>query len=183
MLLVLSSNSSVFAYEFPKELSAHATALEAGLENADINQCMARLGQIYDIKTVEFFKFLESHFQSKSDNTDLINTAVAKYGVYKKDLETAYKKIKPQNESLSSVYDSYVRCDQVKNTYLKLAKEQMLRLIKTNSVQKQSTVMAEKFKALSDRLRKMNLALAQLYGYYKTFDNKLPGFLKQCVQN
>ncbi|PIR55586.1 hypothetical protein COU74_00410 [Candidatus Peregrinibacteria bacterium CG10_big_fil_rev_8_21_14_0_10_36_19] len=183
LIFISTTMVSAFAYQFPSELSNHATALEASLKNADVAQCMERLGQIYDIKTIEFFKFLETHFQSKSDNSALINVAVAKYDLYRKDLEIAFDKIQPQNEGIASTYASYIKCGKIKDTYLKLAKDQMLRSIKTNSVQKQSTVMVEKYKALSDRLRKMNLAMAQMYGYFKTFDNKLPGFLNQCVQN
>ena len=184
LILALSLNSFAFAdNHFPTELDSHAEFLKSSLKDSDVAECGERLGQIFDIKTVEFFKFIEGHFQSKSNNSDLINVAIAKYGKYKKDLDSVFAEVKPQNEKIDAVLTSYFKCEEVKDVYIKLAKEQMMRSIKTNTVQKKSTMLTEKYKSISGKLQKMNLSLAQLKGYFKTFDNKLPGFLSQCVQN
>lgn len=183
LILALCLNSFAFAESnVPSEVNEHAEFLKASLKDSDIAECGERLGQIFDIKTVEFFKFIEDHFKSKSNNSDLINVAVAKFGKYKKDLDATFDELKPQSEKIDAALSSYFKCEEIKDVYVKLAKEHMLRTIKTNNVQKKTTMLTEKYKSISGKLRKMNLALAQLKGNFKTFDNKLPGYLSQCVQ-
>jgi hypothetical protein len=58
----------------------------------------------------------------------------------------------------------------------------MVNHIKTTSSEKKATIMVEKYKSINDQLRSLNFNMAQMYSYFATFKNKLPGYLgNQCI--
>ena len=55
--------------------------------------------------------------------------------------------------------------------------------IRNTSAQKKTTVMIEKYKAINNKLRDLNLAIAQMYGFFGTFKEKLPSFTQYCQKS
>lgn len=189
VLVAFSGNSVVFAAEklLSSELESRREVLKEALPGADLVGCDVLLKELYDIETMEFLGFLDVHFKNKSSTSSLTNTAIARYLQYKKTISDHFDQFSPDVSTVKDVraYDlaltSYEACSALTDSYVRLAKEQMIRHIKNNNVQKKTTVMLEKFKSVNEKLRDLNSAIAELYSFFATFKNKLPGFLRKCV--
>ena len=81
---------------FPPELIEYRDNLKSNLRETGINKCQEALIPLYDIETVNFFKFLEKHFLSKSANSSLTNIALSAYIQYKRNLNNYLGAITPK---------------------------------------------------------------------------------------
>lgn len=176
-----------FAADFPPELTNMKKNLEASLKSSPISQCRQRLTPLYDIETLELLKFLETNFQNKSADTTLLNTAIARYMAYKNRLNLIFGGVTLNANVLadlqSTEYVNYIRCREIMDAYISLAKQKLMDYVRSNSVQKKTTMFTEKYKAIDNRLKDLNVELSQMYGFFATFKNKSPGFLNKCVTN
>lgn len=170
---------------FPPELIKMKDDLKAGLPNTALVNCQEKLVPIYDVESMEFLKFLEQTFQNKSANSTLTNIAIARYAEYKKKLRDALAYLKIESSALvdikSQAYLSYLKCQEITNAYIDLGKERMIDYIRTNTAQKRASILAEKYQAIGNKLRDLNFEMAQMYGFFATFKDKSPGFLRQCI--
>ncbi len=171
----------------PPELLALKEAYAAQLSDISFSECKNTLVPIFDIETLEFFNFLDKHFKNKSSTSSLANTAIARYSDYKKKIDGHMDQVALQ---FSASYDvslyeaeseALLQCEEIKDSYLRLVKDQMIRHIRSNSVAKKTTMLLEKFEEINEQLRELNMAIARMYSFYMTFKNKLPGFLKECL--
>ncbi|PIZ75439.1 hypothetical protein COY05_04005 [Candidatus Peregrinibacteria bacterium CG_4_10_14_0_2_um_filter_38_24] len=187
ILSIFMSNVSFAKTDFPPELANMKKTLETSLKSAPISECRQRLTPLLDIETLEFLKFLETNFQNKSADTTLLNTAIAKYMSYKKGLNKFFGMVTLNSNVLgnmqSTEYTNYVKCREIMDMYISLAKQKLMNYMKSNSVQKKATMLVEKYKGIGNKLKDLNDAIAQMYGYFATFKNKSPGFLNKCVTN
>lgn len=171
--------------DFPPELTNMKKNLETSLKSSPLSECRQRLTPLYDIDTLEFLKFLEVNFQNKSADTTLLNIAIAKYMAFKNRLNLVYGMMTLNSGVLADIqsneYTNYVKCREITDTYVALAKQKLMSYVRSNSVQKKTTMLTEKYKAIDNRLQDLNVQLAQMYGYFMTFRNKSPGFLNKCV--
>jgi hypothetical protein len=178
---------AVDATNFPPELTAMKKNLELSLKSAPMSQCRQRLTPLFDIETLEFFKFLEVNFQNKSADTTLLNIAIAKYMMFKNKMNLTFGMVALNSNVLGNLqgveYTNYVRCREITDTYISLVKQKFMDYVRSNSVQKKTTMLSEKYKAIDNRLKDLNVELSQMYGFFATFKNKSPGFLNKCVQN
>jgi len=176
-----------FADDFPPELTNMKKNLETSLKSSPLSQCRQRITPLFDIDTLEFFKFLETTFQNKSADTTLLNTAIAKYMTYKRRLNLVFGMMTLNANVVgnfqSDEYVNYVRCREITDAYIDLSKQKLMDYVRSNSVQKKTTMLVEKYKAIDNRLQDLNVELAQMYGFFATFKNKSPGFLNKCVVN
>ncbi len=176
-----------FAADFPPELTNMKKNLETSLKSAPMSQCRQRITPLFDIDTLEFLKFLETNFQNKSADTTILNTAIAKYMSYKRRLNLVFGMVTLNANIIgnyqSTEYVNYVRCREITDAYISIAKQKLMDYVRSNSVQKKTTMLVEKYKAIDNRLQDLNIELAQMYGFFATFKNKSPGFLNKCVVN
>lgn len=179
--------TSSFAADFPPELTNMKKNLEASLKSAPLSQCRQRITPLFDIETLEFLKFLETTFQNKSADTTLVNTAIAKYMSYKRKLNSFFGMVTLNANVVgnyqSAEYVNFVRCREITDMYVSLAKQKLMDYMRSNSVQKKTTMLVEKYKSIDNKLQDLNVELAQMYGFFATFKNKSPGFLNKCVVN
>lgn len=183
--IVLPTGS--FAADFPSELTNMKKNLETSLKSAPLSQCRQRITPLFDIETLEFLKFLETTFQNKSADTTLVNTAIAKYMSYKRKLNSFFGMVTLNANVVgnyqSTEYVNFVRCREITDMYVSLAKQKLMDYMRSNSVQKKTTMLVEKYKSIDNKLQDLNVELAQMYGFFATFKNKSPGFLNKCVVN
>ncbi|MCK9186493.1 hypothetical protein M0P48_03575 [Candidatus Gracilibacteria bacterium] len=170
-----------------KALNDMKNNLSASIKSAPMSQCRQRLTPLFDIETLGFLKFLETNFQNKSSDTTLLNTAIAQYMAFKNRMNLDFGMVTLNSNVLVNLqgteYVNYVRCRELTDTYIALAKQKLMDYVRSNSVQKKVTMFSEKYKAIDNRLKDLNVELAQMYGYFATFKNKSPGFLNKCVTN
>jgi hypothetical protein len=190
-MFIVTTNFPVFAAEpaepLPPEIQARIDELTSSLSDISISECKNQLGELYDLETLKFLKFLETNFQNKSSASSLTNNAIAAYTEYKKTLNGIFATLTPKSSNFDTIkkysdeYDAYTLCFTMTDSYLAMAKEQMLKHIKNNNAQKETTVLLEKFQNVNGKLRDLNMEIAQMYSFFATFRNKLPGFLKDCL--
>lgn len=166
-----------------KDLKA---TLAATVPTAVLDQCRETLVPVYDVELLMFLGFLEENFQNKSADSSLINIAIARYGEYKNYLISTFASLTPKYSSDTGMktyereFDAYQLCYDITEAYIKLAKDQMIMHIKNNVAQKKTSMMLEKYKAIGEKLRDLNLAIAQMYSLFTTFRKKLPFFVEDC---
>ncbi len=154
----------------------------------DVMECDTKLPIKFDVETTKFLQFLDQHFQNKSSDSTLVNTAMARFYTYKKILQLEYAKIQPNVNAESATEGEealaqYAKCGEMTNAYIEKAKEKMMQRILDSNAQKKATIIVEKYKAINRQLGGLGVNMAYLYGYFKTFENKLPGFLGQeCMK-
>jgi hypothetical protein len=182
-ILLLSLNLPVYAVDtFPAELQAKLDELKLTMN--DYEDCSVIIGELYDLETLKFFKFLETTFQNKSSASSLTNIAIAAYRDYKNNINNIAYSIYSNEETTEQIIDKIDEldyCRSLSDTYISLAKLHMIALIKNNGAQKSTAVLIEKLKSVNEKLRDLNLEVAEMYSFFATFRNKLPGFLKNCV--
>jgi len=187
LLFSLSVAQASAAREFPAELEEFGNELKADIEDGTFESCRENLIQAYDIETLKFLNFLEATFQNKSNNSTLKNIAIARYREYKEEINRLFREASPESSSGSDVLIqapalvSYIECQRLTAAYTDLAKEHLIRSVKNSTSQKKTTIMSEKYQAIGNRLRDLNLDMAEMYSHFETFRNKLPGFLTKCV--
>ncbi|MFH1533655.1 MAG: hypothetical protein ABID64_01880, partial [Nitrospirota bacterium] len=77
-------------------------------------------------------------------------------------------------------YSSYQLCSSITDSYLELAKEHLKKHISGNVAKKKTTILLEKYEKINEKLRDLNIKVAELYSLFATFTNKLPFFTKNC---
>jgi hypothetical protein len=163
-----------------------APLLQEGLTNKSAFDCQSTLVNLADLELYHFLMFLDQHFQNKSDNSSLTNIAIARYANYKLALEDNMAKLTPggkdsTSSNFASEISAYADCKEINDSYIEVGKDKLLERIKNTSAQKKTTIMVEKYKAINDQLRELNLSISKMYGYFKAFSDKLPGFLRECI--
>ncbi len=186
--LILALGIQVSAAELlPAELQKLKDELKDNIATTAFRDCKATLVPLYDLEILEFLKFLEVNFQNKSANSTLVNIAIARFTEFKNGIQENFAKLQPKqteyadSKTYEQAYNAYFACGKITDSYIKLAKEMMIKHVKTNTSQKRTTMILEKYQGISNRLREMNNSLAQMHGFFLTFKNKLPGFLQKCI--
>lgn len=188
ILLVVLFPNSVFA-AFPEdEIAALKEQLAGQIAELDLGVCRDTLVPLYDLETLDFLKFLEENFQNKSSNSSLADLAIARYGHYKRSIREHFDQLDANFDLTDapeqvSQLQSYEACSVLTQSYLDLAKEQMVQHIKNTAASKRATIFSEKYRAINDRLKELHLEVAKMYGMLATFKQKLPGFVRQCLTN
>lgn len=160
------------------------TQLIKKLDEAPISQCQANLVPLFDLELNDFLKFLDKSLQNKSSNSSLTNIAIARYQDYKRTLKDLFARINvndPKNQNIANSNTAYVLCANLLNVYYSSAKKMMIDHIKKTTAIKNTSVLLEKYQAINSKLRDLNMAISQLYGFFATFKDILPGFVKQCL--
>lgn len=180
---ILSQSVLVFAGEEDAKIKAE---LVKQLDEAPISQCKEKLIPIFDLELKDFFKFLDESFQNKSSNSSLTNIAIVRYQDFKNSLNDYFARLNinnASNEEYVRANNAYVLCAELLDQYFAVAKSQMIDHIKKTSAVKTASVLLEKYKAINNRLRDLNTAISQMYGYFASFKALLPGFVKNCLQS
>ena len=206
IILSLASFNVAFAQTSSEQLEGFRTQLQ----KQPMKYCYGTLTAAMDIHKVQFFEFLDKTFRNKSSNSSLTNIAIARFTQYRLALEDLFAQIKPSvhysslsdedpsntafNEctelfgigyckefSVSTDADNYEKCYQLMLRYADEAKSQMVEHIKNNTAQKKTLVILEKYAYINEKMRTLNFEVAQMYGYFTTFKDKLHWINGTCV--
>lgn len=181
-MALLMQTMPAFAAESDADVAARA-ALMKRFDRAGMTECQSALAPLYDLELKQFQEFLETTFQNKSSNSSLMNIAIARYQKFKDKLNGLFAQIGTTASDTDYVraQNSYALCAEIKNEYYAQAKKSMIDHIKKITSIKTTTIMLEKYQAINSKLRDLNMAISQMYGYFMTFKNILPGFVKKCL--
>lgn len=143
--------------------------------------CVSGMSSIIDSRQKTFLQYLEDHFKSNKQDSQLVDDAVNAYRDYKEELWAQlgqFKKGRAPNKEQLETLDACIRL--VEGSVLK-AKD-MLKLRAGSSMRFKSTsILLEKYKVINNKLSGLNFMLAQIVAAFKTFNNKMPCFVKNCL--
>lgn len=153
------------------------------LDSAKMSECQSALAPIYDIELKQFLEFLDTNFQNKSNTGSLTNIAIARYQDFKENLNNLFLMVhvNSSDQNILATQTAYALCANIKNEYFSKAKKMMIDHIKKTSSVKTTTILIEKYQAINSKLRDLNTAISQMYGYFVSFDKMLPSFIGKCL--
>ena len=150
-------------------------------ENTD-TKCVEEMKPYIDEKSAEFRTYLNEHFQSKKTNTSLLDLALKRFELYKKDLRTKYESYFPQQGfKLYSETADTLNCEKQMND--EIAKMEFLLKSYYNQTSniKTSTAFMTKLQQINKKLETLVLNITQMLGKWKTLKDRIPCFVKQCL--
>ncbi len=181
--------------------------LKTQLSTQSTSHCLGTLIAAMDIEFIAFQTFLDETFRSKSSNSSLTNIAIARFTEYRLALEDLFAQIKLAVDYNSSSdegtggsvdenisfgiqvkYDSstdneaYSACFNKMEEYVDNARNMMIEHIKNSTAQKKTMMILEKYESINEKMRDLNFEIAQMYGYFLTFKDKLHWINGKCVQ-
>ena len=162
-------------------VASFVPAPKATAKEYTYDTCQQELAVTLEWRSLEFSVYLDRHFQSKDNNTDLIAEAINGYREFRNEVMAELGKYKvgilPNTEQLQA-YDGCIRLAQ---KYIANAKTMLKKHVLTVSKIKQTTILLEKYKSINEKLSEMNMTIAKIIGAFETMKNKLPGYLKDCL--
>lgn len=189
ILIISLFSQGLAAYagtEIPPELTAMKEDLLKKLPDTTLALCKDGLVPVYDVEIITFMKWIEGHFQNKSSTSSLVNTAIVRYSEFKKSLKSIFAEVSPQYSADQGVqvfdkqFEGYALCAAITESYLELAKEHLKQHIRDNVAKKKTMMFLEKYQKINEKLRDLNIKVAEMYSLFVTFTNKLPFFVKNC---
>ncbi len=189
ILIISLFSQGLAAYagtEIPPELKQMKEELLKKLPDTTLALCKDGLVPVYDVEIITFMKWIEGHFQSKSSTSSLVNTAIVRYSEFKKSLKSIFAEVSPQYSADQGVqvfdeqFEGYKLCAAITESYLELAKEHLKQHIRDNVAKKKTMMFLEKYQKINEKLRDLNIKIAEMYSLFVTFTKKLPFFVKNC---
>lgn len=171
--------------EFLRE--QRAEALKTVLESP-LSQCHTTLTNAFDLELAAFFMFLDEHFLNESFNSSLTNIAISRFAEFRTNIENIHNSLTPaatEAGQLTNVEEiaTLETCEGLKEEYIFQGRDKMVEHIKNKQAQKRTMIIVEKYKAINSGLRDMNIQIARMYSFFMAFNNRLPRFVSECVQN
>lgn len=174
--------------------------IQARLKQSSVLNCREKLTAEYDQYAADWLTFLQTNFENKSSTSSLSNIAFAQFSVVKSDMEAMlkvyYDQVQGENPAgagegegtegeegeeaavSTNFYTSYLaaysECQEMTEAYIDRFKQAMMEYMKATSGQKLTTMLVEKYQAINLKLRDLNFQIAQMYGFFKSFADKLP---------
>lgn len=151
-------------------------------ENSTDTKCVEEMKPYIEEKSTEFRTYLNQHFQSKKTNTSLLDLALKRFEVYKKDLRTKYKTYFPQEGfKLDSETTDTLSCSKIVNEEIQTMEILLKSYYKQTSNIKTSTAFMTKLQQMNKKLDQLVLNITQMLGKWETLKNRIPCFVKQCL--
>ena len=153
--------------------------------SAENLSCIRNITPVLDSERKKFLEFIDQHFKNKLANSELMDTALARYQEYR---GVIYKKFYDAINYAPSATNQIARLEELEVCENRLKQDLTLveRALRTHvrgtTAAKRTTALTEKIQAINSKLRGMNTNVAELRGYFAVLENKIPFFISQCVQ-
>lgn len=142
--------------------------------------CAMEVQPFAESKTNEFSQFMNQHFSSKKQTSDLIEMSIKKFREYVKTMRLELAKYPPAEKLPQEAVARWSQCEQIINDQIFVAKEILKSLVIKNAHAKKTTKLLDKYKEINSKLDRLNFQMAQMYGYLQTFSQKLPCYVPNC---
>jgi len=143
--------------------------------------CVETMTPYLEWRKLEFGVFLDTHFESKENNSSLVDGAIQAFVEFKKMTTAELGKFKTGNLDVETEFKGYNACIKLVDQTIQEARDKLKEKVLTNGKIKEATVLLEKYKAISKQLAEMNTLISKVIAGYETIKNKLPGYLRSCV--
>lgn len=162
-----------------------AISITPSMAQSEQATCSEEFSEYLDIRGKELLDFMSTHFQHPAATTALVPSAMEKYYAYQKMIQAKLKILKRQPTSEKDQIlrlDELAKCDKELSTHLVSMEIVINDHIRRNTSAKRSFIMIDQYKAINNKMNKLNRSVAQMKGYFDVFDSKMPGFVPKCVK-
>lgn len=176
--------TALIIFFFSSSLIAVAQSAPAPAFSRDEGRkCITAMDVFLETERKEFGEFITTHFRSNLPTSELIPTAIERYRQYRKDVRAQLQKFLPKggvaNSGASTELSS---CTQAVQEEFMLISGMIRQHAVENAYAKKTTRLMLAYKNINDGLNKLNFTLAQLFGYFGAFSQKLPCYPTQCTK-
>lgn len=144
-------------------------------------QCVETLTPVLEWRTLEFAAFLETHFQSKKNNTYLIQEAITAFREFKKSVMNELGKYKTGVALTAAQATAFDACIRIADQKLSDAKKMLRDRVLTTGTIKHGQILLEKYQKINNQLSDMNFLIGKIAGSFKGFEDKFPGYATDCL--
>lgn len=170
ILLFSLGISTVFAQETEPDISTRDT------------RCVEEMKPFMQEKTAEFREYLTQHFQSKKTNTSLLDLALKRFELYKKDLRDKYKTYFAEaGKAIFTETHDNLTCKKKMDEEIQTMELLLKSYYKQTSNIKTSTAYMTKLQQINKKLDTLVFDITQMLGKWKSLKNRIPCFVKQCL--
>ncbi|MDD3861691.1 MAG: hypothetical protein PHP74_02260 [Candidatus Gracilibacteria bacterium] len=188
---------------FPQTFIQNANANEMFVSPSECKNVLvsgdpARKLKGFEPELKEFMEFLDTNFKNESSTSSLASLAIARYREYRESLRTQFKAVQKvgiqvateeyeegglfAEENYEESFIEYSVCSEMVETYISLGRQEMLKHIKKSAAQKKTIMLLEKYKALNEKLKNLNMKIGEMAGLFATFRDKFPGYAINCMK-
>jgi hypothetical protein len=163
-----------------------AVPAPAGAPNVDIGgKCADALQKYLDKQKVDLGEFINSHFRSDKMTSELISGAVEKFRQYRNDARIEMNNLlTPRGgASTGNANEEKTMCQAALEQDFGMVKELLKQHISANASAKKATRLIDRYKQINAKLGELNFTIAQMYGYFAAFSDKLPCYAASCITN
>jgi hypothetical protein len=156
-------------------------AQDTGQDTVD-SKCTLEMRPFINEKSKEFRTYLSSHLQNKSTNSSLLDLALKRFEVYKKDLFKKLETYYPQAgfSQYTEALDS-LSCYKQMNQEIGLMEQLMKNYFQQTSNVKTATALMTKLQTINKKLDELARSIIQMLGKWESLKNRVPCFVKQCL--
>lgn len=173
--------SSLMLLIFGVQLLTQAQGAPAALTPDDL-KCINQMKDYMADKKDEFGAFINEHFRSEKPTSELIPAAVFRFRQYREEVRKRIAEFLPANRAEASAALSERACQTIVDQDFIAMKSLLRAHILSNAYAKKSTRLIDKYKEINGKLQKLNFTIAQMYGYFASFSQKLPCYATKCVK-
>ncbi len=152
--------------------------------------CQTKIAEWAEPEFEKYKVFMENHFSNKSKTSSLMEEAMNRYEKFKYDISVKYSEFVTFHINQAGISGANVgvqlvglsQCESLVREYIQNANKLLqMRAITTAKIKKAS-VFVEKYQQINSKLRSLNDDFIKMVVNISTFDQKLPCYLKSCVQ-
>lgn len=173
--------------ELKEQITPLIEELAKKVPESSISDCETSLDPLFQMETILFIQFLDTHYSNKASTSSLNDIAIMRFYEYKKKLNYYLNNLSPKTgelidrNNIIEEYDKYRVCEGLSTAYVQVAKNKMFEHVRTNVYVKKSTMVAESLIPINEEMRELLFSFTKMYSYFLTFKDKLPGFLSDCI--
>lgn len=146
--------------------------------------CKLEMGKFLDVEMKRYQDFMETHFQSKSSTSSLLDAALERYKEFRKTVNNKFSQFSPQPLALLATETIEPgECLRLVQDKLKQARQIIVDRARTTSAVKESTALIHEYQHMNEQLRTLSQSFLTMKAYLDTFATKLPCYVrKSCVK-
>lgn len=146
--------------------------------------CVAYMTIYMNTKAAELGAFFNTHFRREEPASRLIPEAVNRMRQYRENAmqELADMNVPRPGQTLTEPVAANPECEKIIEEKYTVMEAVLRSHIMANAMAKKTMSLQNKYKELNGRMRKLNMTIGQMAGFFYSFANQLPCYPKQCTK-
>ncbi len=146
------------------------------------SDCVSNMKPFIKEKSGEMRTYLQEHFKSKKTNSSLLDLALERFDVYKRDLYGKYNEYIPEpGFELFGTSAQSLQCSKLVREEIDLMEKQIRSFFEQSSNVKTTSALMEKLKAINKKMDEMLKSIMQMYAKWLNLKGRIPCFIKNCT--